>query len=100
MRGLSAREAEALCMKEVLTWLKERQLDTCIIETDSMQVIEAMHTSSQNSMFHLLVGDCKYLLRYFRHVQVRFVRRFTNGATHLVAQAARSLPSPAQWFPS
>ena len=32
----SAREAEALCMKEVLTWLKERQLDTCIIETDSM----------------------------------------------------------------
>ena len=37
LRGLyPAREAKALCMKEVLTWLKERQLDTCIIKTDSM----------------------------------------------------------------
>ena len=29
-------------MKEVLTWLKERQLDTNIIEIDSMQVIEEL----------------------------------------------------------
>ena len=37
LRGLyPAREAKALCMKELLTWLKERQLDTCIIKTDSM----------------------------------------------------------------
>ena len=41
-----AREAKAMCIKEVITWLKERQLDTCIIETDSMHVIEALHTSS------------------------------------------------------
>ena len=55
-------EAEALCMKEVLSWLKERQLDTCIIETDSMQVIEAQNTSSQNSMFHLIIDIlCKLL---------------------------------------
>ena len=66
MARTTPREAEALCMKEVLTWLKERQLDTCIIETDSMQVIEAMHTSAQNSMFHLLIDDCKYLFRSFR----------------------------------
>ena len=62
------REAEALCMKEVLNWLKESQLDTCNIETDSMLVIKVMHTSSHNSMFHLLIDDYKHLLRSFRQM--------------------------------
>ena len=66
-------------MKELLTWLKERQLDTCIIETDSMQVIEALHTSSQNSMFHLIIDDCKYLLRSFRRVFGLFIMSISCG---------------------
>ena len=41
-----AKECEALSIKEALSWLKMRQMDKCIVETSSMQVIEALYGTS------------------------------------------------------
>ena len=41
------REAEALSLEEALSWLKERQIDKCILETDSAQIVEALNDSSK-----------------------------------------------------
>ena len=54
----------------------------------------------KGSLFHLIIDYCKHLIRSFKQVQVRFVRRFANGVAHLVAQTTRSLTCPREWLSS
>ena len=98
MRAYLIREAEVTSLKEALTWLKRKQVDKCIIETNSTQVIVALNDNPKQSLFHLIIDDCKHLLRSFRQVQVRFIRRSMNGVARVLAEAARSLLGPKEWL--
>ena len=53
MGAFPIREAEALSFNEALSWFKVRQVDRCIIETDSTQVVEALKNTSKRSLFSL-----------------------------------------------
>ena len=59
-------EAEALSLKEALSWLKEKYIEKCIIEIDSSQVMQALFESCDHSLFHLIIQDCKLLSSFFQ----------------------------------
>ena len=52
------REAEALCLKEALSWLKEKGFKKCIFETDSQVLARACKGVDGKSFFHTIVRDC------------------------------------------
>ena len=60
------REAEALSLKEALSWLKEKQIEKCIIEIDSLQLMQALFVSCDHSLLLLIIQDCKLLSSFFR----------------------------------
>ena len=51
MGAYPVREAEAMSLKEALTWLKRNQVDKCIIETDPAQVITTLNDTPKQSLF-------------------------------------------------
>ena len=44
--SFSPREAEAISVQEALSWLKEKGVDKCIVEPDSLQTIEGIRQTS------------------------------------------------------
>ncbi|KAH9729134.1 hypothetical protein KPL70_009263 [Citrus sinensis] len=74
--NFEAREAEALGVREVLSWLKNTQFFPIIIETDCLQV----------ALAHSL-----------KEVTFSFVRRSANTAAHVVAKVGCSLSGPGEW---
>ena len=62
MGAYPIREAEALSLKEVLSWLKLKKVNNCIVETNSLLVIEALNNTYNRSPFHLITNDYKHLI--------------------------------------
>lgn len=82
-----AREAEALVVCEILSWLKDKQFPHVIIEMDCLQVYNALVDKlSRPNGFGLIIDDCRVLAMYVGEVIFSFVRRSSNTATHVVAQ--------------
>ncbi|KAM6552804.1 hypothetical protein CsatB_013566 [Cannabis sativa] len=82
--------AEAIGIREVLSWLKERQWPQVFIETDSLCVVQAFHSSiDMISLFGSVIQDCKMLFASFNNVVVSFVKRSANVVTHKFAKADR-----------
>ncbi|KAH9717145.1 putative reverse transcriptase/RNA-dependent DNA polymerase [Citrus sinensis] len=86
--NFGAREAEALGIREALSWMKELQFSCVIIEMDCLQVFRALveKFSSPNG-FGLIIEDCRALVKFIGEVQFSFVRRSAHLATHSVARA-------------
>ncbi|KAL9433206.1 hypothetical protein AB3S75_028098 [Citrus x aurantiifolia] len=58
----SAREAEALGIREALSWLKEYQLPCVIVEMDCLQVFQALTGVFYGpNGFGLIIEDCREL---------------------------------------
>lgn len=89
------REAEALSLKEALSWVKELNYDYCVFESDSKQLVDACNGQEGESYFHTIVSDCVDLCKHFNHVLVQFVRRSANGVAHLLA--THSMSGPREW---
>lgn len=79
------REAEALNLKESLSWVKELNYDYCVFEYDSKQLVDTCNGQEGESYFHTIVSDCVVLCKHFNHVLVQFVGRSANGVAHLLA---------------
>ena len=90
-------EAEALDIRETLSWFKGLQFPCVIIEMDCLQVFRALvEEFSGPNGFGLIIEECRALARSIGEVQFSFVRRFTNFAAHSVARAASSPSSPQE----
>ncbi|KAH9722180.1 reverse transcriptase domain-containing protein [Citrus sinensis] len=96
--SLGAREAEALGVREALSWLKCLHLPRVIIEVDCLQVFKALteNLSSPNG-FGLIIEECRFLAQELGEVQFSFVRRSANVAAHRVARVGGSLSGPSEW---
>lgn len=91
------REAEAIGMKEALSWMIARKIDHCIIETDS-QILAAACTGEPGlDLFGTIVGDCIQLLKHINPVLVKFVYRSANSVAHELAKAAYSMSEIGEW---
>lgn len=93
----SPREAEALSLKEVLSWMKTHGFTNCIFETDSKLLADACNGSVGRSYFHSIVTDCTELLKHFENVLVRFVPRSANEVAHLLVRVSRSMSGSQEW---
>ncbi|XP_074373281.1 uncharacterized protein LOC141713413 [Apium graveolens] len=86
-----AREAEALSLKEALSWTKERAVTKCIFESDAKLLVDAIHGFKGRSMFDTIVENCSEILKHFEEVLVVFAHRSANTVAHLLAQVAYSM---------
>lgn len=93
----SPREAEALSLKEVLSWTKRYGFTRCVFETDSKLLADACNGGSGRSYFHSIVSSCVELFNHFEDVIVRFVHRSANAVAHLLARVSRSMSDLQEW---
>ncbi|XP_073121019.1 uncharacterized protein [Henckelia pumila] len=90
---LNAMLAEALSIREALSWLKSLGFSHIIVESDALLVIEALNNSSESdsSILGLIVDDCKILAGDFSSCQFVFVYRSANQIAHALARKAISM---------
>ncbi|KAH9683740.1 putative reverse transcriptase/RNA-dependent DNA polymerase [Citrus sinensis] len=96
--SFGAQEAEAIGVREILSWLKGLPVFPVIVEMDSLQVFNALttHSFSPNG-FGLIIDDCRALAQSIGDVTFSFVRRSANSAAHSIARVGGSLSGPGEW---
>jgi ribonuclease HI len=88
-------EAEALGVLEALRWLQREQMTNVQLETDCLQVIQALHSKTRNNTeFGVVINLCRTLLNSNVNCQASHVRRQANRVAHSLAQATRLYASP------
>ncbi|XP_074356529.1 uncharacterized protein LOC141696263 [Apium graveolens] len=92
------REAEAISLKEALTWTKDWKRSKCVFECDAKLLVDAVNGSRGNTYFHAIVEDCTDLLKYFDEVLVLFTHRFANMVAHCLARVSCSMSGPTEWL--
>ncbi|KAK9149091.1 hypothetical protein Scep_007848 [Stephania cephalantha] len=64
---LNPKEAEALGLREALSWLKVEKGGRVLIEVDAMEIVTALRSKFIDlSYFGSLIEDCKILLTNLR----------------------------------
>ncbi|XP_074352643.1 uncharacterized protein LOC141691787 [Apium graveolens] len=76
-------EAEALSLKEAMSWVKNLAFKKCVFETDGKQLMDACKGVQGNSYFYAIVTDCVDYCKHFENVLVDSA----NGVTHMLARA-------------
>ena len=96
--SFEAREAEAIGVREALSWLKKFAFHSVILEMDSLQIFNALHdkTSYPNG-FGSIIDNCRALARSLGEVAFSFVRRSANSAARTVAQVGSSMSDSGEW---
>ena len=94
----SSNIAEAICLREALSWLKAGGFGKVIVESDAKAVVDAVNGSfSDISEFGNLIGNCRRLVLENPNVRISYVRRQANGVAHALAKAAHYYASPSLW---
>lgn len=95
---VEAREAEAIGVREALSWLKKFAFHSVILDMDSLQVFNALHdkTSYPNG-FGSIIDDCRASVRSLGEVAFSFVRRSANSVAFTVAQVGSSMSDSGEW---
>lgn len=91
------REAEAIGLKEALSWTIAQGYQQCVFETDSHALALACNGRSGRAFFSTIVDDCLYLLKHINLVLVEFVYRSANTVAHVLAQASYSMSDVGEW---
>ncbi|XP_074360145.1 uncharacterized protein LOC141700235 [Apium graveolens] len=92
------REAEAISLKEAVSWVRLLGFQYCRFETDSQVLVWAIKGQSGESYFHTIVSQCVNELKHIDQVLVDFVYRSANGVAHLLASAAHSMSGCGEWL--
>ncbi|XP_019158568.1 PREDICTED: uncharacterized protein LOC109155338 [Ipomoea nil] len=94
------KEAEAMGLREALSWLKGTGMGGVEIEMDSQVLFHAIRSAAFNSAFGLLVDDIKNLASDIGDVEFNCVRRSANSAAHTLARAVFSMSDCGEWLDS
>ncbi|KAM7484997.1 hypothetical protein LguiA_001006 [Lonicera macranthoides] len=83
--------AEAVGLREVLTWIKDQGTHLVTIEFDGNLLIDALNSDDDiMSSVCIFVNDCKALVRAIYHCSVSFIYRLANSITHSIVRVAGS----------
>ncbi|XP_060968743.1 uncharacterized protein LOC133036240 [Cannabis sativa] len=78
--------AEAMGVREALSWLKKKGWNQVTIESDCFTVIQALRSPlPMFSYFGGVISDCKMLLEGVSDVSILFVKQSANGVAHAFA---------------
>ncbi|XP_019185981.1 PREDICTED: uncharacterized protein LOC109180726 [Ipomoea nil] len=92
------KEAEAVGVRETLSWVKGLGFGVIDVETDSQLVFHALTLNTYCSSFGLVVDDVKEVASQIPDVIFYFARRSANRATHALAREAVSLSGCGEWY--
>ncbi|KAL8103570.1 hypothetical protein AgCh_027952 [Apium graveolens] len=82
------RDAEALSLREALSWIKQWRRTKCIFETDSKLLVDALNGVRGRTYFDTIVSDCLELVKHFDDVLFAFTYRSANNVAHMLARVA------------
>ncbi|KAK6126674.1 hypothetical protein DH2020_039582 [Rehmannia glutinosa] len=92
------REAEAIGIREALSWTKNLGFQQLIIETDAKYVVDGLVSLEPGiSEFDNILKECQILLQSEPAFSVTFVHRNGNRVAHALAKEAFSFDSPFVW---
>lgn len=92
------KQAEAMDVKEALTWLKSKGINQVHIELDCLAVVQAINSKKTDmSYFGSIIADCKLIVQDLGSFSLYFVRRSANAAAHTLAREAGSLTERKEW---
>ncbi|KAL8095515.1 hypothetical protein AgCh_036809 [Apium graveolens] len=83
--NLHPREAEAVSLKEALSWVKDLGFRNCVFETDAKTLADSCKGSQGRSLFHTIVLD------YREYVLVNFIHTSANVVAHALVPAVHSM---------
>ncbi|KAM1949581.1 hypothetical protein ACFX15_009620 [Malus domestica] len=93
--------SEAMAVRAGLLWAIDRGYQSLIIETDSLQIVEALRDPTLNlSTIGQVVEDCKALLNTITEANITHIRRNANAAAHHLAKVGLSLMQSCEWTDS
>lgn len=81
--------AEAIGIREALSWVKNNSCDDAIVESDCLQVVQAIRSSiSCLSYLGRVVQECRDLLASlsYKNVCFGFIKRSANKVAHFLAR--------------
>ncbi|XP_030494821.2 uncharacterized protein LOC115710603 [Cannabis sativa] len=85
--------AEAVGIREALSWIKSSGLQQVVLETDCLSIVQALRSSIvMISTFGQVVNECKALLNDLRTISIYFIHRSANTVAHELARASVSFP--------
>ena len=91
--------AEAMSLREALSWLKTCSFPSIILELDSLLVVQAIHSSATDrSFFGHVIADCKLLISEINVIKISFVKRSANQVTHCLAKASVFWSEYKKWL--
>ena len=86
--------AEAMAIREVLSWVKSKQQMDMVVKTDCLQIVHVFCNShSSFSYLGRVVEECRVLLAGLKHqnVVLRFVKRSVNRVAHYLVRYSCSI---------
>ncbi|XP_019163064.1 PREDICTED: uncharacterized protein LOC109159406 [Ipomoea nil] len=90
--------AEAIAIKEALSWAKERGILKARVHSDCQMICKLLNGSLPDYTYAgCILSECRDLQRHFDIVSIQYVSRSVNMAAHALARAARSQPDPMIW---
>lgn len=99
---IQPESAEAIGIREALSWIKDKGLTDVIVETDCLVAVQAIRSSKHMvSYFGRIIQQCKSLLSKLQDkgITLRFVKRSANGLAHHLASCSHST-SDRIWGPN
>ncbi|XP_074352809.1 uncharacterized protein LOC141691960 [Apium graveolens] len=86
--------AEAMRIREALSWVKEKKVGNVVVESDCLVAIQAIRCSNITlSYFGRMVDDCKAMLSQLKqhNVVLNFVKRSANKVAHELVRHSSSI---------
>nr|GMD76464.1 uncharacterized protein LOC109192287 [Ipomoea batatas] len=85
------KEAEAMAIKETLSWIKNKNMDHVEVESDALQVIQSLNQVEGVSSFDLVLLDVNDIPRSCAYVVISRVNRTANRVAHALIREACSM---------
>ncbi|XP_019197196.1 PREDICTED: uncharacterized protein LOC109191080 [Ipomoea nil] len=92
------KEAEAMAIREALSWIKREGITHLQIESDALEIIQSLKQNDEDSSCDLILLDIKDLLRSIHHVAISYVSRTANVVAHSLAREACSMSVRQEWI--
>ncbi|KAL8098499.1 hypothetical protein AgCh_031317 [Apium graveolens] len=85
--------AEAIAVKEALSWVKELPGANFVIESDCLVVVQLIRSATpMRSRIGQIIEECRRSLQELNNVKLYFVKRSANMSAHELAHVAHIYP--------
>lgn len=85
--------AEAIAVKEALSWAKEWTHKTITIESDYLLVVQLIRSAApMRSRLGQVVMECREFLRQLNNIELYFIKRSTIMSAHELARVTHMYP--------